>query len=212
MVKILTLCYEVSIILTEVFTNSFMMQTKNIYFLHFILLISLTSAPVFAGNIDIIDGGDVETMKHMFPSLKDRDLSGLARLREQRLANEAKCKPEPESRFITISFRGKFSNSEDANIATAHQSARILKVIKNSGISYSKEYPAHLSIINRGSIVRDSVPANTPIFLAMWDKSYVAKTDEKMFDYIRNSLQDKTIGVHIRTIRRCPDGNTIFGE
>lgn len=96
--------------------------------------------------VEIIDGGDVDTLKALYPGVCEDDCPGLRRMREQRLQAEARCEMSDEHEFV------------DFVSLTVHDSAdealKAIEIAKNAFEVCRKEMPEGASPLN---LVNESV-------------------------------------------------------
>ncbi len=181
-----------------------------IRFTFFLLLLSFSSAN--AKEVQIFDAGDIESMKEAFPALKDQDLNGLKKMRDTRLAYEAKCIPQPDKRMVGLLFTASFESDKAALAGIDKMSSKAIVAFKQANLETFRTYDAYTSVTERSYRVKESPPSKQPVFQASWSQSYIVIHDESAYGSLHAFAQEPYITLSINTIRLCPDGSYIHGD
>lgn len=186
-------------------SGRFLTAGKSLLLCAAFFLVSETRAP--GADIEIIDGTDTETLKALFPSLKDQDFSGLEKMRARRLSYEARCVKNESERFVTLLFSERFVSAETARDAVESRKALVERTLASLDLTITKWYDAYENIMDRGAALRGADD-----FLASYSLSFHTPARDDLLQELKAAFSGSLIRVNIRPFKECPDGNIIFSE
>ena len=167
------------------------------------LLVCFWCAPLQA-EVEILDGSDTETMKAVFPSLENQDLSGLEKMRQQRLSYEPQCVENKSQKFVTIIFSARFDSAATASAGLESRKTMIKQELASLPLTITKHYNDYEDVVDRRAALQGAA-----YFLAQYSCSFIAANNEKLFQQLRMDLSQNGIEVKIKSFKECPDGNVI---
>lgn len=172
----------------------------------FILLciVGIMSSEIQA-RVEIIDGGDVETMKALYPNADPEVLKQLGRMRQQRLQYEAQCIPNQRERLLSLVFSEAFTSAELAQDAIESRKQRVRDALASVQLKVTREYAEHESVMHRPA--RKYIPER---YEALYNLNYKVVFDAERIDQLKEILKDSYIDVRVDKIKDCPEGHFIF--
>jgi hypothetical protein len=166
-------------------------------FLSIISSLSFASPP---GEVEIIDAGDTETMKALFPGLDDEALLVFKKMRDKRLSYEALCTPMPGHRSISILFSGETTSPEMASNAAKVAEEKIALNLKKLSFNILKDYSMTKDIY-------DHMADEGKGYHIIVSKYFLADFDEDKFSKLESEFKDVGYKIKIKNIKKCPDGS-----
>lgn len=190
----------------KVFMNVSLAACRFAFLCVFISLLFMQCSHAEENGVEIIDGGDSESLKALYPSTDDATTDALERMRETRLSYEKTCVKLIDEKMLSIVFMSTEATSDKALALSDSVSELIDEKFVGSGLEVVDSYPPRVQVQPARMAVRGRAG-----YSVLVSRAWSVKDNPKRLESLRKEF-DKDYTVHITDLARCPDGNKIHSE